>query len=58
MSKKTKAQEITHEEKYVAFLKKALDSENYKTSVSAEEYAKTKDKYDRAKFRLKIMKGK
>jgi hypothetical protein len=39
-------------------LKKQLDSENYKANVSAEEYAKTEVKYKKAKFRLKILKGK
>jgi hypothetical protein len=36
---------------------KRLDSKNYKANVSEEEYNKTKEKYDKAKFRLKIMKG-
>lgn len=58
MKKKlTKAQEIKQTEDYIAFLRKALDSKNYKARVSAEEYQKTKEKLDKAKFRLKIMKG-
>lgn len=52
------AEQLLKEEEYVAFLKKRLDSVNYKTNVSAEEYAKTKDKYDRAKFKLKTLKMK
>ena len=39
------------------FLRTRLDSQNYKDNVSKEEYEKTKDKYDRANFRLKILKG-
>lgn len=55
--KLTKSEEIKKEEEYVDFLRKRLDSENYKNNVSAEEYAKTKQKYDKAKFRLKLLKG-
>lgn len=54
----TKAQEIEQEEKYVEFLRVRLASTNYKAAVSKEEYDKTKTKHDRAKFRLKILKGK
>lgn len=58
MKKKlTKQQEIKQTEEYIAFLRKRLDSKNYKANVSEEEYDKTKLKYDKAKFRLKIMKG-
>jgi hypothetical protein len=56
MGKKIKRDPIEQEEQYVAFLKKALESENYKQSVSKEEYDKTKYKYDKAKLRLKILK--
>ena len=57
MKKKlTKAQEIKQTEEYIAFLRKRLDSKNYKANVSAEEYEKEKAKLDKAKFRLKIMK--
>ena len=57
MAKKlTKQQQIDHEEKYVDFLHNRLTSKNYKANVSAEEFAKTKDKYDKAKFRLKTLK--
>lgn len=59
MAKKmTKAQEIAHEEKYVDFLKKRLESKNFKANASPDEIEKTKVKYDKAKFRLKILKGK
>lgn len=52
-----KKEEIKKEEQYAAFLKKALDSKNYKSRVSPEEYQKTKEKYDKVKFRLKLLKG-
>ncbi len=57
MKKLTKQQEIKQTEDYIAFLRKRLDSKNYKANVSVEEYEKTKEKLDKAKFRLKIMKG-
>lgn len=44
------------EENYAAFLKKRLDSANYKTAVSKEEYEKTKQKYDKVKLKLKLLK--
>lgn len=53
--KMTKQEELKHETEYIEFLKKRLDSENYKRNVSKEEYEKTKEKYDKAKFRLRIM---
>jgi hypothetical protein len=60
MSKKNKKpltfqEQVEHEQKYIAFLKRALDSENYKSFASPEEYIKTKSKYDKAKFRLKTL---
>ncbi len=56
--KKTKRRidPIESEEAYVAFLKKQLMSENYKSSVTPEEYEKQKKKYDKAKFKLKFLK--
>jgi hypothetical protein len=56
MGKKIKIDPIEQEEKYVAYLKKALESENYKQSVTKEEYEKTKYKYEKAKFKLKVLK--
>lgn len=50
------AEKIKQEEDYVSFLKKRLDSENYKNSVTKEEYEKTKKKYDKAKLILKMLK--
>jgi len=56
MSAKKIDNSFQHEEKYVVFLKKALQSDNFKSRVSEEEYEKTKKKYDKAKLRLKMMK--
>ena len=56
MKKLTKQEQVQKEEEYVAFLKKRLDSENYKNNVALEEYQKTKEKYDKAKFKLKTLK--
>lgn len=53
--KKQKLTPIEHEQNYVAFLQKQLESENYKANVTPEEYEKTKFKYDKAKFKLKMM---
>lgn len=52
----TKYELIEQEEKYVSFLQNRLQSRNYKANVSKEEYEKEKKKYDKAKFRLKILK--
>lgn len=56
MKKKTFEQQVKDEKNYVAFLKKRLDSVNYKNNVTKEEYNKTKEKYDKAKFKLKTLK--
>lgn len=50
----TLAEKIAHEEKYIAFLQRALASENFKAN-DPERYEQTKQKYDRAKFRLKTL---
>lgn len=55
--KMTKGQEIKHEEEFIAFLRKRLDSKNFKSNVSEEEYAKTQAKYDKAKLKLRLLKG-
>ena len=55
MAKKTK-NIVKETEEYLIFLKKRLDSVNYKENVSEEEYKKTKEKYDKAKLRLKLLK--
>lgn len=54
--KKKKIDPVEHEENYVAYLRKMLDSQNYKASVSPEEYEKTRKKYDKAKLKLKFLK--
>ena len=54
--RKSKFDPIEHEENYVAFLKKKLQSENFKQNVSKEEYEKSKKKYDKAKLKLKFLK--
>lgn len=43
------------EEAYMVFLKKRLDSSNYKNSVSTEEYEKTKQKYEKVKLKLRLL---
>ena len=58
MAKKTKIDPIQTETEYVAFLKRRLDSENYKANTTIEEYTKTKQKYDKAKLKLKFLKDK
>ena len=47
---------IKETEDYLVFLKKRLDSKNYKSNVSEEEYTKTKEKYDKVKLRLRLLK--
>lgn len=57
MAKSKKTKDIVKEtEDYLVFLKKRLDSANYKANVSKEEYEETKEKYDKAKLRLKLLK--
>ena len=53
MAKKKKFS-IEEHKKYIEFLEKRLDSENYKSNVSKEEYNKTKEKYKKAKLILKF----
>ncbi len=49
-------EKIQHEEEYVSFLKKRLESDNFKNNVTKEEYELTRKKYDKAKLRLKFLK--
>lgn len=51
-----KKQEIEHEEKYVEFLRKRLESKNFKSNVSEEEFDRTVKKYNKAKLRLRFLK--
>lgn len=55
MAKKPKLTLLEETKQYVEFLGRRLSSENYKAAVSPEEYALEKKKYDKAKFRLKIL---
>lgn len=48
---------VKQEFEYVEFLKKRLNSTHYKASVPKKEYEKTKQKYDKEKLVLKILKG-
>ena len=48
--------EVAHEENYVEFLRKRIQSDNYRQNVSKEEFEKTERKYDKAKLKLKMMK--
>lgn len=54
--KRNKQSSIEHEEDYVLFLRKRLNSENFKNNVEKEEYKKTKLKYDKAKLKLRMLK--
>lgn len=54
MSKK-KPNIIEETKQYIQFLEKRLASNNYRTKVSREELQKTKDAYDKAKQRLKLL---
>jgi len=40
---------------FVEFLRKRVQSENFKNSVTPEEYQKALQKYDKAKLKLKFM---
>jgi hypothetical protein len=54
-NKKPKLTPVEHETNYVAFLKARLESENYKAVATAEELAETQMKYEKAKFKLKML---
>jgi hypothetical protein len=51
-----KQKRIKHEEDYITFLEKRLNSENYKKNASKEEYIKTEQKLKKARLVLKILK--
>ena len=56
--KKLTSQElISQEEKYVAFLKKRINSKNYQKTVSKEVLDKDKQNYENAKLKLRVLKG-
>jgi len=50
-NKKTQKQQ---DEDYFAFLKKRLESKNFKAAVSESEFQKTKAKYDKVKLKLRL----
>ena len=54
--KKQKQDPIKHEEEYVAFLKKRLESKHFQESASPDEKAKTAAKYEKSKFKLRLLK--
>lgn len=57
MKKKlSKEKEIELEENYVEFLRKKLMSSNYASNATQEEYEKERTKYERAKFKLRVLK--
>jgi hypothetical protein len=53
--KKNKKPQIDMDREYLAFLKKRLNSKNYKSAVSKEEYADTKRKYENVKLKIKLL---
>lgn len=53
----SKEKKIEEEEKYLEFLKKRVNSDNYKAAVSKEEFTKEKAKYDKQKLKLKFLKS-
>lgn len=53
---KNKKTELEKEQDYHDFLKKRLESKNYKANVSSEEYEETKKKFDKVKLRLRLLK--
>ncbi len=55
MTKKTDKKQL---EDYLQFLKKQLESKNYKANVSKDEYDKEKAKYDKAKSKFNLLYGK
>ena len=52
---KTNDKALEHEREYVEFLRKRVQSANFKANVDKEEFEKTKRKYDKAKLKLKMM---
>lgn len=54
--KPDKERDIKMSEEYLDFLRKRLNSANYRMSVSEQEYKKTQAKYDKEKLKLKFLK--
>ena len=57
MKQKSKQDRIKHEEDYIKFLEKRLDSKNFHANVSKSEVEETKDKLKKSKLILKILKS-
>ena len=55
MAKAKKKDPITLEREYIAFLEKRLASENYKAKATPEEFAATKEKLGKSRFKLKTL---
>ena len=53
--RKKKMTPVEQEEQYVAFLKRRLESENFQANATSEEIELTEKKYDKAKFKLKML---
>jgi len=53
---KTNKERIAHEEHYISFLERKLNSANFKKNVSAAEFAATQEKLKKAKLVLKVLK--
>lgn len=52
---KNNKERVAHEEKYIAFLERRLNSANFKNNASAEEFAATQTKLKKAKLVLKVL---
>jgi hypothetical protein len=48
--------DLEREEEYVDFLRKRLNSDNFKENESKEVIEKTKKKFNKAKLKVKMMK--
>ncbi len=55
MRKKTESPNLEIKKKYIAFLQKRVNSENYKKNVSSEEFEKTKEKLKKEKTLIKLL---
>jgi hypothetical protein len=53
--KETIEQRLQREREYLQFLKKRIESKNYRSAVGEEEYEKTREKYKKAKLIVKIL---
>ena len=53
--KKNKKSQIDMDKEYAAFLKKRLESKNYKAVATKEEYEETKQKYENVKLKIKLL---